>query len=749
LPFVTATSADLQELEGQELAQMLQTYPNGLPDEIAWPIIEGMVLGLMHAHEEGVVHADFKPGNVYVTNRHATKILDFGIARAMRTHHGGEDTDFDPSRLAALTPAYASREMLNGDNAEPRDDLYSLGVVIYMVLTGCHPYGRVPADEAIKEGLQPERIRSMSRRRWRALEKCLMFNRQDRPAQAAELYEGLFGKAAWRSWSGAAAAAIIAVSLLFTSVQEQAEISEVKQEVRTETLVGAQIERISDLLAEPRFDVEWERTLFSELQTLRTVSPDSAIETQMVELVSSTYAGAIAETQNLDESFRLYQAAAQFAAQQASGELLEARLLSLLQALAGQPLSADWLADTEQTLSYVQREFPESADLAAARSAVLHQLFDTISGVFRREVDGDMLLAEQAWNTFAQAAENEAQRSEIDALLQLVLEDAAERRAVQAAAQLKRDLFSRIDKHLNVSCLRLDIAQTGAAAESIIRQYPAYRQQIVTRASSRISECVSQVGAVDPDRGRSMQRRAQAHFADDSKFSGPGVDPCSMHYLVGNGRRAGAGGYCADDLLADQVNGADLAAQTIVPALSGPHMVVVPGEVANSKFAISKYEISWKDFNVFCRASDLCAASEEQALPVTGVPVEVVEQYAHWLSQKTGFRYRLPTRQEWLQVASAELPVSSSCAQVGGETRILPVNTDAQRDTPPVTEPGNKFGVVHILGNVREVVKAKEGYFVLGQTQEDEQGRCLLETSEVMNPQGDGLTGFRLVREVS
>ena len=202
IPFIT-----MELLEGTELAELLRAYPNGLPQEQAWQIIEGMVKGLAHAHEEGVVHADFKPGNVFVTKRSA-KILDFGIARAMRMNHAGEDTDFDPARLAALTPAYASREMLNGDNPEPRDDLYSLGVVMYMILSGHHPYGRLPAHEAAQENLKPERIKSLSSRRWRVLQQCLQFNRQARPDSAQDVFEALFGKSVWHRWGIAAACAV-------------------------------------------------------------------------------------------------------------------------------------------------------------------------------------------------------------------------------------------------------------------------------------------------------------------------------------------------------------------------------------------------------------------------------------------------------------------------------------------------------------------------------------------------------------
>ena len=196
LPFIT-----MELLEGAELSEMLRKYPTGLPQDMAWKVIEGMVEGLIHAHHEGVVHADFKPGNIYITDRKHTKILDFGIARAIRDQ--GEDdapVSFDPGLLAALTPTYASREMLNGDPPEARDDLFSLGIVIYLILTGHHPFGRVPSDEAAKEGLRPERIKALTRRQWRVVEQCLKFNRQERPASGELVYEGLFGRPPWHKW---------------------------------------------------------------------------------------------------------------------------------------------------------------------------------------------------------------------------------------------------------------------------------------------------------------------------------------------------------------------------------------------------------------------------------------------------------------------------------------------------------------------------------------------------------------------
>ena len=161
LPFIT-----MELLQGRELADLLHAYPNGLPEKLGWEVIQGLCAGLRHAHDKGVVHADFKPGNVFVTSQDVAKILDFGIARAVQARpeasgksaHGKapqkDDSVFDPARMAALTPVYASLEMIRGDNPEYRDDIYSLAVVIYMVLTGHHPYGRLSADEALAEAIR-------------------------------------------------------------------------------------------------------------------------------------------------------------------------------------------------------------------------------------------------------------------------------------------------------------------------------------------------------------------------------------------------------------------------------------------------------------------------------------------------------------------------------------------------------------------------------------------------------------------
>src|SRR5690606_31981175 len=93
----------------------------GLTPGEAMPIIEGMCSALSHAHARNSVHADFKPGNCFITGSRQLKVLDFGIARAMKDPaRAGDETLFDPRSIGALTPAYASPEMLeNTADADP------------------------------------------------------------------------------------------------------------------------------------------------------------------------------------------------------------------------------------------------------------------------------------------------------------------------------------------------------------------------------------------------------------------------------------------------------------------------------------------------------------------------------------------------------------------------------------------------------------------------------------------------------
>lgn len=151
-----------------------------------WSMIEKIGRGIAYAHEKKVIHYDIKPGNVFICDDGNVKILDFGIAKAHRSSSEGNLTSdvtmtvFDQFSPDALTPAYATCEMLRWEPPDIRDDVYAFGCVAYEILTGKHPFNKMPALKAAKAGLSPAPIKGLPKHQWLAIKSTLEFNREDR-----------------------------------------------------------------------------------------------------------------------------------------------------------------------------------------------------------------------------------------------------------------------------------------------------------------------------------------------------------------------------------------------------------------------------------------------------------------------------------------------------------------------------------------------------------------------------------------
>jgi hypothetical protein len=96
-------------------------------------LVQDLLSGLEYSHHHGVLHRDIKPANVLVTGAGRLKICDFGVARI-------ESSDLTQSGTVIGTPAYMSPEQLIGRTADARSDLYSVGVLLYQLLTGEKPF---------------------------------------------------------------------------------------------------------------------------------------------------------------------------------------------------------------------------------------------------------------------------------------------------------------------------------------------------------------------------------------------------------------------------------------------------------------------------------------------------------------------------------------------------------------------------------------------------------------------------------
>jgi serine/threonine protein kinase len=171
----------MELLHGQPIDQLIHnSYPNGMPLEEAVRIVRGLGAALSYAHQEGIVHADFKPSNTFLTSKNVVKVLDFGVARAALALDRGDSTLFDAGKLNAVSPAYASIEMLIGEAPDARDDIYAFACVTYFLLTGRHPFNGIDAIKARDAGLTPPRVKGLAEHQWRALRSGLIFERWDR-----------------------------------------------------------------------------------------------------------------------------------------------------------------------------------------------------------------------------------------------------------------------------------------------------------------------------------------------------------------------------------------------------------------------------------------------------------------------------------------------------------------------------------------------------------------------------------------
>jgi serine/threonine protein kinase len=180
--------------EGQILGDLLQG--GELSVDRCVDIALQVARALERAHDAGIVHRDVKPANIMVTDRGEVKLLDFGVAKLM------SGQDLTRTGASVGTVAYMSPEQIDAQKADGRTDLWSLGVVLYEMLTGRVPFGDDSAPAVMYAILEKEPAPLSDHRSdipddvMRIVAECLAKDRDDRPQSAGVVSDVLSARQA-------------------------------------------------------------------------------------------------------------------------------------------------------------------------------------------------------------------------------------------------------------------------------------------------------------------------------------------------------------------------------------------------------------------------------------------------------------------------------------------------------------------------------------------------------------------------
>jgi CHASE2 domain-containing sensor protein len=173
----------MELVEGETLSQRMKRQRFTVA-QIKHVIYHG-AMGLDYAHASGVVHRDVKPDNIMVSNAGVVKMMDFGIARVM-------ESSLTKTGSVIGTPAYMSPEQVNGQRIDARSDIFSLGVILYELLTGQKPFTGHTISSLMfaivkSDPAQPSALDAKVHAIWdEILRKALAKNRDERYTSAKE-----------------------------------------------------------------------------------------------------------------------------------------------------------------------------------------------------------------------------------------------------------------------------------------------------------------------------------------------------------------------------------------------------------------------------------------------------------------------------------------------------------------------------------------------------------------------------------
>lgn len=672
----------MEYMAGTPLNRLIKQYSKtGLPWDDVQVIFQGMCSALQYAHAENIIHADFKPGNILVTTNGLAKIFDFGIAKAVTTIEKTDgwpvhQTIFDAASLGGLTPAYASFEMLIGQEPDVRDDIYALGCITYELFTGKHPFNKLQADKARARKLKPKRVNGLKKRQWKALQKALAFDREDRMESVEEFYKQFTATYKPRYMLIASAVVVASVSGLAYVVMENKRVDDrsgvSEQDIRSELKFDIRLELYKEelikLMADPSFSAVWEENVWKEYQGV--------------------------------------------------GKLL--------------PLNDSWFAETRKNifslyLKKVQAEINSSSFHYA--QGLIENASRYSNG--RAQLDAEKLklaeaiAMEDAASAVKKLGKKEETRPPVD---EYSLAPTNGPRVDEYSLAL-----TNVNKQLKCQG-SLNMRDFDIAIKKLRSLGPKKYSKIKNGIIRSLTTCISKLGKTFPDRALESKKYAQRLFGNNSLIASIQIssrDACdgSIAGLGARGERA----VCRD---------------LIKDVGYGPELVVVPAGDNIKSFAIGKYEVSIDFIEQYCLETKQCSLSRQGSdnIPLTGLSVSIAKGYLKWLSKKTGQKYRLPTRDEWVYAAASTTTAHDPNRNCQFRSRGIQKGDKLVKIT---TGKQNSWGLVNYLGNVQEWGYDKSGRLVaMGGAYTHSMDECQIASWQQHSGEADVVTGFRVLREL-
>lgn len=181
----------MELLRGPTLDRLLCEWPFGFRwqqlCDIALPLLDA----LAHAHEQGVLHGDIKPGNVLLSDD-GVRLFDFGLGQAETdTLHGL--ARLNRSCFNAWTPSYAAPELLDGAPLTRAADVFALGCLLYELASGKHPFNRRLSTHVRDQQPRPtlKRPKHLARKAWPTLRTALAFDPAQRTVSVKQLRDAI------------------------------------------------------------------------------------------------------------------------------------------------------------------------------------------------------------------------------------------------------------------------------------------------------------------------------------------------------------------------------------------------------------------------------------------------------------------------------------------------------------------------------------------------------------------------------